>query len=77
MGKKVMIVFEETDEHTIEGTKFNVYLDGMDIKAADKMTPDQRREKLSTAEFYAHHFFQGVVLTLVKLGIVRDIRKRT
>lgn len=76
MGRRVSIVFEELDEHTFEGRKFNLLLEGMDQAAANRMTPEERRKNLSTAEFYAHHFFWLVADALAQLGIIRGISAR-
>jgi len=70
MGKRVTIVFEET-EMTPEGGGFNVYLEG--IAQERKNLPE---DQLSAAEFWGMRMFQIVGQLLAQAGAARTVQKK-
>jgi hypothetical protein len=67
IGRRVMIVFEETG-----GAGFNVYLDG----ATKGMKVDDPGEDLSPADFYASRML-AVVRHLVECGAFESVKVRS
>ena len=75
-GKRVMIVFEESEPDEKGGINFKVYLEGIDRKWADSMNPEEQLKHLSTAEFWALRCFQiGVAPLLSKFAQGRAVSK--
>jgi hypothetical protein len=77
MGKRVSIVFEETEAEGPMG--FNVFLDGMSPvrrQTIDKMTPEEQLNELSTAEFWALRCFQITMGAIHQSGALRTVRKK-
>jgi hypothetical protein len=68
MGRRVMIVFEETG-----GAGLNVYLEGQ-TKGIRVHTPG---DDLSPADFYASRMLAIVVEALTKAGALRAVGQRS
>lgn len=74
MGKKVMIIFEETGGHG--GKEFKTYIEGIS-KEAGEMSEEEQTVKLSPAEFWGLRVFQIATDIMAKTGILSSIESKS
>ena len=73
MGKKVMIIFEETGG--AEGREFKTYIEGLS-KDAGEMSEEEQTVKLSPAEFWGLRTFQVIKDMMIKTGMLQSVQRK-